>query len=108
MNSQCTVRELKQLIDSGNTPVLIDVREAAELEICALPGAVHIPLNEIPNRLDDFEPYRETGALIYCHHGMRSEMARQFLEQNGLMSFRNLEGGIHLWATEVDPEMAIY
>lgn len=108
MDPQCTVQELKQRIDAGDPPLLIDVREDAELEICKLPDCVHFRLNEIPERIAEFDQYADREVVIYCHHGMRSEMARQYLAQHGHANFRNLAGGIHLWALEIDPEMAVY
>ncbi len=85
---------------------LLDVREQSELDIAALPGAVHVPLSELPGQLERLDPHRPV--LVLCHHGIRSAMAGQFLERNGFEMVLNLEGGIDAWSLEVDPDLPRY
>lgn len=104
---QLTVRELKdRLAAPGEPPVLLDVREGWELNICALPGAVHIPMGQIPARLDELDPRRET--VVVCHHGVRSLRVAHFLESRGFRNLYNLQGGVDAWAREIDPAMHKY
>ena len=51
-----TVRELKARLDAGTAPVILDVREPQEAEICRLAGSVLIPLGELPRRLNELDP----------------------------------------------------
>jgi sulfur-carrier protein adenylyltransferase/sulfurtransferase len=83
---------------------LLDVREAWEVEIVALPGAVHIPLGELEQRLGELPPGPVTA---YCHHGIRSARARDILLAHGIAA-SHLEGGIDAWARDRDPAMARY
>jgi len=101
-----SVKALKAAMDSKNELVLLDVREPFELEICAFPDALHIPLGEIPNRLQEIP--KDTPVVVVCHHGMRSANAIMYLHANGFKNLSNLEGGIHAWATEIDLEMMQY
>ncbi len=100
------VEDLKQLRDSGADFAVLDVREGWELEICALPGAVHIPLGELPGRANELP---KVGKLVVmCHRGGRSLRATQWLRANGISHAVNLAGGITAWAERVDPGMAVY
>src|SRR5688500_7595129 len=87
-------------------PVLVDVREQWELEICNLPESVRIPMNTIPSRQQELG--RDVETVVMCHHGGRSMQVASFLEQSGFTKIYNLSGGIDAWAREVDPTMATY
>jgi rhodanese-related sulfurtransferase len=76
------------------------------VEICALPDAVPIPLGELAERFAELDPSVEW--VVYCHHGIRSAQAAQFLSRNGFTKVRNLSRGIHGWASSVDPSMPRY
>ncbi len=97
--------ELKQRIDSGRAPTLLDVREPMEFRINRLPNASLVPLGELPERLSQLDPTRDY--VVYCHQGIRSARAVEFLRAAGLRA-RNLRGGISAWADEVDPAMLRY
>lgn len=86
--------------------LLLDIREQYEWEICRLPGALHVPMSELPGRLATLDSGREM--LVYCHHGVRSRMATAWLRNEGYERVRDLLGGIEAWAREVDPEMSRY
>jgi len=97
--------ELKPLLKDRSV-VLLDVRQAEELEIAQLPGAQHIPLNELPARLNELNPAQPI--VVLCHHGVRSEMAGRLLERNGFASVAHLTGGIDAWSEQIDPTLARY
>lgn len=86
--------------------VLLDVREDAELAICKIEGALHIPLGEIPDRYHTLP--RDRTIVVFCHHGMRSANAQSFLQSKGFDKVVNMQGGIHAWSTDVDPEVPLY
>jgi rhodanese-related sulfurtransferase len=98
--------QLKSLLDSGETPVLLDVREQWECGICVLANAVVIPMNDIPARINELD--KDAAIVTICHHGMRSQNVAFFLEQNGFSDITNLAGGVDAWAREVDSNMATY
>lgn len=97
---------LAALIGRGEAPVILDVREDWEVEIAALPGAIVVPLRELPERLGEVP--RDRPVVTLCHHGMRSARAAGILGQAGFRTVRNLAGGIDAWAREVDSGMARY
>jgi len=90
----------------AGAPLLLDVREHWEYALCSLPGSVHVPMREIPARLNQLDPSRPI--VCVCHHGVRSLQVAMFLEHRGFESVFNLQGGVDGWAREVDPTMPIY
>lgn len=105
MYKQISATEASILQQKGEA-VLLDVREEQELEICRIEGALHIPLNEIPERYETLPEGKPV--IVLCHHGMRSSKAQQFLISKGLDNIINMQGGIHAWSTDVDPRMTQY
>jgi rhodanese-related sulfurtransferase len=97
-------RELRERLAAGDVTV-VDVREAWELELARLPEAVHIPLGELPERLDELPRDREL--VFLCHHGVRSLQACFVAKAAGLRT-TNLSGGIAAWTAEVDPTVPEY
>ena len=95
------------LDDTARTPpVLLDVREAWEIERAALEGATWLPMREVPARVAELDPAAEI--VVVCHHGVRSFYIARFLEQQGFNSVYNLSGGVEGWARQVDPTMQTY
>lgn len=101
-----SVAELKQRLDAGAKPVIVDVREPWEVRLAALDGALTIPMNQIPAQLAAIPKDRDV--VVVCHHGVRSRYVGQFLAQQGYTRLFNLRGGIDAWAREIDPAMATY
>ncbi|AKJ69004.1 MULTISPECIES: rhodanese-like domain-containing protein [Pandoraea] len=93
--------------DAGRRPpVLLDVREPWEVQTCHLPGIVHIPMGQIPQRFNELDPDAEI--VCICHHGARSLQVAMFLARQGFSELFNLSGGVDAWARQVDPTMAVY
>jgi molybdopterin/thiamine biosynthesis adenylyltransferase/rhodanese-related sulfurtransferase len=99
-------RELARLVENGADLVLLDVREPFEDAIARIPGAKLIPLGGLPKRVAELDRSKEI--VIYCHHGIRSRRALEFLRAQGFERLRNLTGGIEAWSAEVDPRVARY
>jgi adenylyltransferase/sulfurtransferase len=91
---------------AGSAPLLLDVREPWELRIAAIDGAVSIPLGQLAARVGELPPRAEI--VAFCHHGMRSLAAAQFLRAAGFHDATSLAGGIDAWADQVEPGMAKY
>jgi len=96
----------KAFLESNPGTVLLDVREPFEAEICRLDGAHLIPLKQLPERFAELP--RVQPLLVYCHHGMRSLRATEFLRTRGFESAKSMKGGIDAWARIHDPAMARY
>jgi sulfur-carrier protein adenylyltransferase/sulfurtransferase len=103
---EMTVKELKARVDEGNAPVIVDVREPAEFDICRIPGARLIPLGQLPARIAELDP--STEIVVHCKAGGRSAKATALLRERGFTLARNLSGGILAWIDQVDPTQAKY
>jgi sulfur-carrier protein adenylyltransferase/sulfurtransferase len=100
-------KELRQRLNLGENIILIDVREPHEYEICHLNDAILVPMQTLPEHVSEFTSGKPT--VLYCHHGIRSMSAINYLAQvHGIKNLINLVGGIHAWSKEVDPAMAQY
>ena len=97
--------EVKQLMDTGEPFVLVDVREPHEWEICNLGGQL-IPLSQLPSRVHELSSADEI--VVMCRSGMRSARAVDFLRQAGFRKVKNLRGGILGWSSQVDPSVPRY
>ena len=104
---QMSVHELNErLKQPGEKPVLLDVREGWEISICALSDAVHIPMGQVPARIEELNPEQEM--VVVCHHGVRSLHVAHFLASRGFSKLYNLHGGVDAWAREIDHAMRTY
>lgn len=105
---ELSVQELKAARDDGTADQwqVIDVREPWEHAICALKGARPLPMQSLPQGVQDLDPHCPT--VVVCHHGVRSFQVALWLERNGFMDVANLSGGIDAWAREIESGMAQY
>lgn len=104
MIKEILVKELKDGLDKKDI-ILIDVRENEEYAICNIEPSVHIPMNEIPIHLDKLD--KDIRYAIICHSGVRSHNVCFYLQNHGF-KVRNVVGGIHQWALEIDDTMETY
>lgn len=98
--------ELRDYLDRGGNPLLLDVREPWEFDVCAIGDSQLIPMGRIPAAAGGLERDRET--VVICHHGIRSRQVAYYLESLGFTNVINLSGGVDAWAREVDPDMQTY
>jgi rhodanese-related sulfurtransferase len=105
---------LKRRLDAGEDLALLDVREASERELVAIPpppaGAdLFVPLGEVPARLEEIRAAVGGRPLVvYCHHGIRSLIAGRWLATQGLAPVENLDGGVDAYAVEADRTLPRY
>ena len=90
-----------------NAPLLLDVREPMEAEEATIPGAVLMPMGDVPTRahaeLDPDHPI-----VVLCHHGQRSLSVTMWLREQGFDHAQSLAGGIDAWSRTVDPTIPRY
>lgn len=93
-----------QALRSGGEPfLLLDCREPDEHAIARIEGARLMPMQTIPERLDELEPHRSSRIVVHCHHGVRSLRVVRFLRERGFPFAQSMAGGIEAWSLEVDP-----
>ena len=89
-----------------STPLLIDVREPWEFDICHIDQSISIPMSQIPTQLQQMDNANEI--VVICHHGIRSRQVIQYLQQQSIENLINLEGGVDAWARQIEPDMPVY
>lgn len=92
---EISAADLKAGLDAGESIVLVDVRELWEWDSGHLEGALHVPLNSLPQHLQALD--RKADLVVYCHLGHRSWYATAFLRQQGFAHVASLAGGIDAW-----------
>lgn len=92
-----TIDELKSEILDANPVNIVDVRTDEETAMGIIPGAKTIPMNKIPENLNQFN--ENDTYYIICKVGGRSAQVVQYLEQNGVNAV-NVEGGMDAWGDE--------
>ena len=99
--------ELRSYLNTAaKQPLLLDVREPWEFDKARIDGSTLIPMRSVPQQLQQLDPGKET--VVICHHGIRSRMVCQFLENQGFSNLINLSGGVAAWAANVDRQMPTY
>ena len=102
-----TAEELKARQDAGEKFRLIDVREPSEYQVAKIEGSELKPLGRIQSWANELGN-KDEEIVLYCHHGMRSDRACQYLAAHGFTNIKNLIGGIDEWSLKVAPSVTRY
>lgn len=89
-SSRLTASEMYEAIQNPDVQ-LVDIRNAGELVNGVVPGAIHIPLAELPSRLDEL--VRDKPVLLHCAGGYRSSVAASLLKTRGFTDVSDVIGG---------------
>ena len=104
------VDELQEFVAAHPGALMLDVREAWEVQRARIElagaGTLHIPMQEIPDRLAEVNPAQPI--VCICHHGVRSAQVVAFLQRQGHVQVYNLAGGVDAWSTQVDRAVPRY
>jgi rhodanese-related sulfurtransferase len=104
---EISVSEVKARLDRGDSVVLLDVREPWETATAEIPGALCIPMGELPARANnELDP--ESEIVAFCHLGMRSLNVTAWLREQGYDHVQSMAGGIDRWTREIDPKVPLY
>lgn len=109
-----SVQEVAQKRANGDSFVLLDVREPNELNYANLGEGVQLlPLSQLAGLGLTAVPAelaadKDAEVVVFCHHGGRSAQVGAWLLHHGWTNVRNMEGGIHAYAVEVDPSLGRY
>ncbi|MBR7744316.1 rhodanese-like domain-containing protein [Phycicoccus sp. BSK3Z-2] len=90
--------------DVADDAAVLDIREQDEWDAGHAPNAVHIPMNDLPVRLDELAPFldRDEPLVVTCRSGGRVSRVLPWLEQQGY-DVANMEGGMRAWHAEGKP-----
>ena len=101
-----TPQQLQQQLQEQPELALLDVREDHEYAFAHIPGSLHIPLRQLPQRYESLDSQKSW--VVICHHGIRSLQACQFLAYVGFDKLYNLQGGIDAWSVACDSSIPRY
>ncbi|MFG1845281.1 rhodanese-like domain-containing protein [Micromonospora carbonacea] len=88
---------LRELIDSGRAPRLLDVRTPAEFETAHIPGAYNVPLDLLREHREELRNHLDEDVVLICRSGARATQAGQTLAGVGLPHLKVLDGGMLAW-----------
>jgi len=103
MEFELSPQEAKTALEAGAQ--LLDVREPWEVSVASI-GGLHIPMGEIPSRMQELDP--DEHIVVLCHHGVRSLSVTAWLRQQGFEQVQSVRGGIDRWSREVDGTVTRY
>ena len=104
---EISVKETKAKLAEDGHPLLLDCREPNEWDFCRIEGALLVPLSNFKSAVEPV-PLGPEGAIIYCHHGVRSLHATRYLLDQGYENIVSMAGGIDAWSLEVDEKVPRY
>ena len=96
-----TAEKAKEIMDSQEGYIILDVRAQAEYDEGHIPGAIVIPHTEIEDRAEEALPDKGQLILVYCRSGRRSKIAAEALVELGYTNIREF-GGILDWPYETE------
>ena len=94
-----SVHELKRRWSVDPDLCLIDVREDHEWQEQHIPGALHIPKDELATAIETMVPQHDHPIYLHCRGGTRSLVAAQCLLDLGYRDIYSIDGGISEWAS---------
>ena len=95
--NKVTASEASQMVENNNA-IIIDVRNQSEWDAGHIPGAIHIPLSEVKDRIPELIVYKDRPLVMQCYSGKRSAKAAGILQQAGFDNVSNMTGGISAWS----------
>lgn len=96
-----TAEEAKQIMDSQEGYIILDVREQDEYDAGHIPGAILIPYTQIAEKAGEVLTEKDQLILVYCRSGRRSKIAAEALVELGYTNIKEF-GGIIDWPYEVE------
>ena len=96
-----TAEAARQIMDTEEGYIILDVRTREEYDQGHIPGAVLIPDTEIKARAEEVLTDKDQLILVYCRSGRRSKLAAQILVELGYTNIKEFGGIIH-WPYEVE------
>jgi rhodanese-related sulfurtransferase len=95
------IPELKARMDTGDGLAVLDVRSGREWSEGHIPGSLHVPFQDLPDRLDELP--RERELVTICSAGKRSGLAASLLQRAGRSVMHVAHGGVKSWAADGRP-----
>lgn len=92
-----SIEEAKEIIESQEDLIILDVRTKEEFDAGHIEGAIQIPVEELKNRVSEIEEYKDEPLLVYCRSGNRSSKAVDILVDNDFTNIKHMNQGYMNW-----------
>ena len=96
-----TAEQAKDIMDSRENYIILDVRTQDEFDETHIPGAILIPHDKIKEKAEDLLTDKDQLILVYCRSGRRSKLAAEALVELGYTNIKEF-GGIIDWPYETE------
>lgn len=94
---------LLDALHSTSPPLVLDVRTPEEYAGGHVPGAMNIPYDQLPGRLDDVQASHDDEVVVYCQTGRRAAKAEETLRGAGFSRVVHLDGDMAAWREKNQP-----
>jgi len=105
---EVSCQEVKGALDASEQLLLVDCREEEEHQTVSIKGAILLPMSQLVERVGELECEQHRQIVVHCHHGGRSLQVANWLRQQGYGNAQSMQGGIDVWAEEIEPGMTRY
>lgn len=97
IDGELTPEQLKERMDAGDKPQILDVREQDEVQYGTLPGARHLSRAHFESRIEDVVPDKDAEVVVYCASGVRSVFSARSMKELGYSNVVSMSGGFNRW-----------
>ena len=94
---QISADEAKQILDSKEKVLLLDVRTTGEYEQRRIKESVNLPLDQVESEIQHTAPDKSVKIIVYCLSGSRSVFAVDFMREMGYENVFNMTNGLLAW-----------
>ena len=95
--NECTIQDVVQRRERGESFYLVDVREQSEYAAARIPGSLHLGKGIIERDIEEKIPDTAAPIVLYCGGGYRSALAALNLQQMGYTQVISMDGGFRGW-----------
>ena len=94
---ELTPQEVRERLQRGPKPAVLDIREQDEIQAGAIPGAAHLSRAHFESRVEEVLPEKDAEVIVYCAAGVRSAFATKTLIELGYTNVASMSGGFTRW-----------
>ncbi|MBV7692736.1 hypothetical protein KV701_13375 [Limnobaculum sp. M2-1] len=94
---EVSIQQVKEMMDKGTIPLVLDVREESEFQKDHIPGAKHLGRGVLERDIETVVPDKATPMVLYCGGGYRSALAAESIQKMGYTNVLSMDGGYRGW-----------
>ncbi|WP_210405311.1 rhodanese-like domain-containing protein [Limnobaculum zhutongyuii] len=94
---EVSIQQVKEMMDKGTIPLVLDVREESEFQKDHIPGAKHLGRGVLERDIETIVPDKATPMVLYCGGGYRSALAAESIQKMGYTNVLSMDGGYRGW-----------